>query len=106
MEIDEVHAKMQRYKVESLASHTPAHNNTATVAPFQAWRNLQIVIAEGPTKLSITTLVSVNDSVYITAPPTSPKRKRIMENLALSFKSLSQNDREFYKYPCITPSVK
>ena len=44
------------YKVESLASHTPAHNSTATVAPFRAWRSLQIVIAKEPTKLSITAL--------------------------------------------------
>jgi hypothetical protein len=43
-------------KVESLASHTPAHNSTATVAPFRAWRSLQIVIAKEPTKLSITAL--------------------------------------------------
>jgi len=47
--------------VESLVSHTPAHNSTATVAPFQAWRNLQIVIAKEPTKLSITALVPANE---------------------------------------------
>ena len=47
--------------MESLASHTPAHNSTATVAPFQAWRNLQIVIAKEPTKLSITALLSTKD---------------------------------------------
>jgi len=45
---------MKAYKVATSASHTPAHNVTATVAPFRAWRGLQIVIAGGPTEASIT----------------------------------------------------
>ncbi len=31
------------------ASHTPAHDVTATVAPFRAWRGSQLIIARGPT---------------------------------------------------------
>ncbi len=30
------------------ASHTPAHESTATVAPFRAWRDSQSIIAGGP----------------------------------------------------------
>ncbi len=29
-------------------SHIPAHKVVATVAPFQAWRSLQLQIARGP----------------------------------------------------------
>jgi len=29
-------------------SHIPAHDFTATVAPFRAWRSLQLIIARGP----------------------------------------------------------
>jgi len=29
-------------------SHIPAHDVTATVAPFRAWRSLQLIIARGP----------------------------------------------------------
>jgi hypothetical protein len=36
------------------ASHTPAHDVAATVAPFQAWRGSQLTIAEEPTEVSIT----------------------------------------------------
>ncbi len=32
----------------SQPSHTSAHNFTATVAPFRAWRGLQQIIARGP----------------------------------------------------------
>ncbi len=31
------------------ASYTPAHEFTATVAPFRAWRGLQLFIAREPT---------------------------------------------------------
>ena len=37
-------AKLEAYP----ASHTPAHDFTATVAPFRAWRGLQLIIARGP----------------------------------------------------------
>ena len=39
--------------VATPTSHTPAHESTATVAPFQAWRNLQCIIAEGPIEVAI-----------------------------------------------------
>ena len=29
-------------------SHTPAPNVPATVAPFRAWRGLQLIVARGP----------------------------------------------------------
>jgi len=29
-------------------SHTSAHDYIATVAPFRAWRSLQLVVARGP----------------------------------------------------------
>jgi hypothetical protein len=32
-------------------SHTSAHNQTATVAPFRAWRGLQRAVAKGPTAI-------------------------------------------------------
>jgi len=40
-------------QVEFSASHTPAHELTTTVAPFRAWRGLQLIIARGPAKSSI-----------------------------------------------------
>ncbi len=33
--------------------HTPAPNYTATVAPFRAWRGLQLVVAGGPMRTTI-----------------------------------------------------
>jgi len=39
--------------VASPASHTPAHDVTATVAPFRAWRGSQLIIARGPTGVTI-----------------------------------------------------
>jgi len=39
--------------VAAQTSHISAHELTATVAPFQAWRNLQIVIARGPERATI-----------------------------------------------------
>ena len=32
----------------TLTSHIPAHDFTVTVAPFRAWRSLQLIIARGP----------------------------------------------------------
>ena len=40
--------------METSASDTPAHNVTATVAPFRAWRGSQLIIAKEPTEFSIT----------------------------------------------------
>ncbi len=34
-------------------SHTPAHDVTATVAPFRAWRGSQLIIAGGPERTTI-----------------------------------------------------
>ncbi len=65
--------------MENSVSHTPAHNSTATVAPFRAWRGLQIVIAEGPTEFSITAHLGVN---------TPNERAWIMESFDLSFKGI------------------
>ena len=31
-------------------SHIPAHESAATVAPFRAWRGLQLIVARGPTR--------------------------------------------------------
>jgi len=39
--------------VATLISHTPAHEFSATVAPFRAWRGLQMFIAGGPTRATI-----------------------------------------------------
>jgi len=39
--------------VASPASHTPAHDVTATVAPFRAWRGSQLIIARGPAEVTI-----------------------------------------------------
>lgn len=36
--------------VATLISHTPAHEVSATVAPFRAWRSLQMFIAGGTDK--------------------------------------------------------
>ena len=41
-------------EVATQASHTPAHDVTATVAPFRAWRSLQLIVAEGPERVTIT----------------------------------------------------
>jgi len=41
------------FKVATPTSHTPAHESTVTVAPFQAWRNSQCIIAEGPIEVTI-----------------------------------------------------
>ncbi|GGY40666.1 hypothetical protein GCM10011297_11990 [Bacterioplanes sanyensis] len=35
-------------------SHTPAHESTATVAPFRAWRGLQLIVARGPMRATTT----------------------------------------------------
>ena len=40
-------------RVATPISHTPAHNVTATVAPFRAWRGSQLIIARGPTGATI-----------------------------------------------------
>ena len=37
----------------TLTSHTPAHDVTATVAPFRAWRGSQLIIAGGPMRATI-----------------------------------------------------
>jgi len=37
----------------ALTSHTPAHDVTATVAPFRAWRGSQLIIAGGPMRATI-----------------------------------------------------
>jgi hypothetical protein len=39
--------------VAAQTSHISAHELTATVAPFQAWRNLQLIIARGPERATI-----------------------------------------------------
>jgi len=39
--------------VAAQASHTSAHDLAATVAPFQAWRISQLIIARGPTRATI-----------------------------------------------------
>jgi len=38
---------------ETSASRTPAHDVAVTVAPFQAWRGSQLIIAEEPTEVPI-----------------------------------------------------
>jgi hypothetical protein len=43
-------------RVETSASDTPAHDVTATVAPFRAWRGSQFIIAKEPTEISITAI--------------------------------------------------
>ena len=39
--------------VATSVSHTPAHDVAATVAPSQAWRGSQLIIAKEPTEVSI-----------------------------------------------------
>ena len=40
--------------VATRISHTPAPDVTATVAPFRAWRSLQLIVAGEPTQVTIT----------------------------------------------------
>ena len=42
--------------VAASTSHISAHEVPATVAPFRAWRGLQVFIARGPIKATITRL--------------------------------------------------
>ncbi len=54
---------------DSPASHTPAHDVTATVASFRTWRGSQLVIAGGPTGLPLSSLseraaLSRNDAAF------------------------------------------
>jgi len=39
--------------VAAQTSHISAHELTATVAPFRAWRSLQLIIARGPERATI-----------------------------------------------------
>jgi len=39
--------------VVTRASHTPAHDSVAAVAPFRAWRGSQLHVARGPTRVTI-----------------------------------------------------
>ena len=58
---------------DSPASHTPAHDVTATVASFRTWRGSQLVIAGGPTGLPLSSLseraaLSRNDAPFASEP--------------------------------------
>ena len=39
--------------VATLNSHTSAHDGTTTVAPFRAWRGLQIIVAREPKRATV-----------------------------------------------------
>ena len=45
---------MQHYYMEAACtSHTSAPEITTTVAPFRAWRGLQLIVAKGPMQATI-----------------------------------------------------
>ena len=44
----QIKAGLEELMVVTLNSHTSAHDGTTTVAPFRAWRGLQIIVAREP----------------------------------------------------------
>ena len=49
----QIKAGLEELMVATLKSHTSAHDGTTTVAPFRAWRGLQIIVAREPKRATV-----------------------------------------------------
>jgi hypothetical protein len=58
------------------ASHTPAHDVTATVASFRTWRSSQLAVAGGPTGLPLKPLSERRHCVQTREPLQVPHRTK------------------------------
>ena len=58
--------------VATLNSHTSAHDGTTTVAPFRAWRGLQIIVAREPKRATVEASAAIIRGLLVKCNKFSP----------------------------------